>query len=149
MRIVIESFIHKFESLDTRTRELLAATPDDVLYRPISVEGKMAAVSIASSILRSAAMVEKTFGGISTRLWDDPFEWTLPEKLNDRKLILEYLDEVTATRRYGFEYFRDDADLTKQIPAPETLKTLHDILNDTLLSADSHLLCAAAISEMG
>ena len=51
-----------------------------------------------SRLLRSAAAVEQTFGGITTRLWDDPFEWTLPEKLSSTDLLIGYLNEVEQTR---------------------------------------------------
>ena len=77
-------------------------------------------------------MVEKTFGGITTRLWDDPFEWTLPEKLNDIVSVLAYLDEVEATRKNGFAFFNSDDDLKREIPAPKKLRTIFDILLETV-----------------
>lgn len=89
-------------------------------------------------MLRSAGAVEQTFDGLTTRLWDDPFEWTLPEKLSTKAAILQYLDEVEATRQKGFSFFTSDADLTKEIPSPERLRTLAEILHDTLSRA-SHL----------
>src|SRR5947207_1532178 len=57
-------------------------------------------------ILRSAASVEQTFGGITSNLWDDPFEWTLPETLPTANKVARYLDEVDATRKHGFELFK-------------------------------------------
>jgi hypothetical protein len=34
-------------------------------------------------ILRSAAAIEQMCGGLTANLWDDPFEWTLPETLSN------------------------------------------------------------------
>ena len=36
---------------------------------------------LGEHIVRSAGAVEQTFDGITANLWDDPFEWTLPENL--------------------------------------------------------------------
>src|SRR6266498_5641946 len=55
--------------------------------------------SLGESVLRSAAVVEQTFGGITANLWDDPFEWTLPETLTTPESIVKYLGEVETTRR--------------------------------------------------
>ena len=98
----------------------------------------MTPFSCGEYLLRSAATVEQTFDGLTTRLWDDPFEWTLPEKLSTRAAVLEYLDEVDATRKRGFGFFKSDDDLKREIPAPEEFRTLADILVDTLVRA-SHL----------
>ena len=81
-------------------------------------------------------MVEKTFGGITTRLWDDPFEWTLPEQLSTSALILEYLDEVEETRKKGFKFFNSDEDLRREMPAPEKLKSIFGILLGTIARAE-------------
>src|SRR4029453_18276189 len=74
--------------------------------------------SIGESILRSAAVVEQAFGGLTSNLWDDPFEWTLPETLTTRERILEYLCEVDATRKRAFSSFASHAELTRHIAAP-------------------------------
>jgi hypothetical protein len=86
--------------------------------------------------LRSAGKVEQTFGGIMIRLWDDPFEWTLPEKLSSVNLILEYLAEVEETRRRGLSLMTTDEDLQREMPAPEKLKTIFEILLDTIARAE-------------
>lgn len=98
----------------------------------------MTPFSCGEYILRSAGAVEQTFDGLTTRLWDDPFEWTLPEKLSTHAAIVQYLDEVEATRKRGFAFFTSDDDLRREIPAPEKLRPLGDILTDTLARA-SHL----------
>ncbi len=81
-------------------------------------------------------MVEKTFGGITTRLWDDPFEWTLPEKMVDVQSVLIYLDEVEVTRAKGFAFFASDDDLKRLIPAPDKLRPIFDILLETVSLAE-------------
>ena len=108
----------------------------------------MGMFSCGEYILRSAAMVEKTFGGITTRLWDDPFEWTLPEKLSDRESIIRYLDEVEETRKNGFSFFTSDADLKKELPAPEKLRSIIQILLDTLAMANHFQGRAFAVFQM-
>jgi hypothetical protein len=39
----------------------------------------------AEQILRSARIVEQVSGGITANLWDDPFEWTLPETFKNER----------------------------------------------------------------
>jgi len=82
-------------------------------------------------------------GGITTRLWDDPFEWTLPEKLYNEALIEDYLDEVEESRLRAFSYLRTDEDLARQTPAPTQLKTIEAILRNTLAIADAFAESAA------
>src|SRR5438874_2331398 len=95
MDTILSAFDREFLVLDARSRDLLAEISDSELFeKPRELRNSMAMFSCGEYLLRSAAMVEKSFGGIMTRLWDDPFEWTLPEKLSDRKRILFYLDEV-------------------------------------------------------
>ena len=82
-------------------------------------------------------------GGITTRLWDDPFEWTLPEKLYNEALIEDYLDEVEESRLRAFSYLRTDEDLDRQTPAPTQLITIEAILRNTLAIADAFAESAA------
>jgi hypothetical protein len=136
---ILSSFDQQFVAIDRRSRDLLAKLTNEQLFAtPNPAVRTMAPFSCGEYILRSAGAVEKTFGGITTRLWDDPFEWTLPEKLSTREAVVQYLDEVEATRRRGFGFFASDDDLKCEIPAPEKLRTLADILIDTLSRA-SHL----------
>ena len=133
MDAILSAFDRRFVSIDIRSRELILRLTDARLYtRPRETRLEMAPFSCGEYILRSAAMVEKTFGGITTRLWDDPFEWTLPEKLNDIVSVLAYLDEVEATRKNGFAFFNSDDDLKREIPAPKKLRTIFDILLETV-----------------
>ena len=83
-----------------------------------------------------------------TRLWDDPFEWTLPEELSTNEKILEYFAEVEATRMKGFTFFTSDEDLRREIPAPEKLQTIFEILLETLARAEHFQGRAFAVFQM-
>lgn len=149
MKSLIFAFDQRFFAIDARSRDLLARLPDHLLYkRPHETRSEMVPFSCGEYILRSAAMVERTFGGITTRLWDDPFEWTLPEKLVNKDLIVAYLDEVEATRVKGFAFFTSDNDLKKEIPAPESLRPLADILLETIDLASHFQGRAFALSQV-
>jgi hypothetical protein len=140
---------NEFLRIDRLSRELLSRIDEDILFvKPRDIENSMAMFSSGEYVLRSAAMVEKTFGGITTRLWDDPFEWTLPEKLSRRSDIIRYLDEVEATRVRGFAFIATDNALLTRIPAPETLTSLIAILLDTLVSASHYQGRAFAVFRM-
>ena len=136
MNPIISTIESRFLAIDQLSRDLLAKLEPEWLYtKPKHLPNSMAMFSCGEYILRSAAMVERTFGGITTRLWDDPFEWTLPEKLIDHVSILGYLDEVDAVRRKGLMFFTSDNDLLREIPSPEKLRPIVDILLETLTSA--------------
>ena len=95
MDALLESFDQRFRLLHERSCQLLKLIDSADLFRkPRELERSMAMFSCGEYLLRSAGAVEQTFGGITTRLWDDPFEWTLPEKLSTPIAVLEYLDEV-------------------------------------------------------
>jgi len=144
---LLKAFDEQFLLIDKRSRVLLEQIPDDKLFvRPRELPS-MAMFSCGESILRSAAMVEKTFGGITTRLWDDPFEWTLPETLNNQERIIEYLAEVDATRERAFCCFSDDA-LTKYVSSPAGEFVLLSVLLDALVRASDYHGRAAATSKM-
>jgi hypothetical protein len=135
-RVLIDAFEKQFARLHERSSALIAATPTDLLYRTPQSSKALPLYSIGENLLRSAAAVERTFGGITANLWDDPFEWTLPENLSTVEGIIEYLEEVEATRRRAFASFARDADLLKevQVPSGET-KPLVDLLTETLVRA--------------
>ncbi len=138
MRNFIEIFDRQFLKLHERSREIIQKTPNEKLYwQPRQRGALFPAGSVGELVLRSAGAVEQSFGGIRTRLWDDPFEWTLPETLSTGALVLEYLEEAEETRRKGFALFQTDDDLRREIPAPEKLKTLFEILLETLLKAEN------------
>src|SRR5919107_5152363 len=118
MRIV-RSLDGEFARLHGRSVALARAVSADRLYwQPREAARFHPAYSCGEHLLRSAAAVEQTFGGITASLWDDPFEWTLPETLHTPALVEEYLSEVEATRCRGFALLRSDGDLSKEIAVP-------------------------------
>jgi hypothetical protein len=127
----------QFARLHTRSLELLEKLPPDKLYsQPRPQTGALPVYSCGELILRSAGTIEQTFGGITTNLWDDPFEWTLPETLSTAESIMEYLAEVEATRLRGFELFRSDEDLFKEIATPSgQMQAIYELLIETLVRA--------------
>ncbi|MEZ5425446.1 MAG: hypothetical protein R2747_04195 [Pyrinomonadaceae bacterium] len=111
--------------------------PDELVFRkPGENQLSFAVFSSGELILRSGAAVEQTFGGITARLWDDPFEWTLPEELSSTRKIIEYLGEVEQIRKKGLDCFRSDEDLLREIPAPEKPKTIGSLLIETIGKAE-------------
>ena len=86
-------------------------------------------------ILRSGAAVEQMCGGLTANLWDDPFEWTLPETLSNAYRVVEYLSEVDLARERAFNSI-DDAALTKYISVPSgEERPLISVLLETLIKA--------------
>ncbi|MGB7069093.1 MAG: hypothetical protein WBD22_06325 [Pyrinomonadaceae bacterium] len=148
-RSLVDTFGRHFDFLLERTEELVRKIEqDDLFVRPRDLPRTFTMFSCGEYILRSAAVVEQSFGGIMTRLWDDPFEWTLPEKLSTNQLVLEYLDEVRRTARKGICVVSSDDDLKRQVPSPERLRTLFEILLDTLSRADHFQGRAFAVFQM-
>ncbi len=146
---ILSTLDRQFAQLDQRSRGLLALLDADTLYaRPSEMAGSIEPFSCGEFVARSAATVERTFGGITTRLWDDPYEWTLPEKLADTGLLLGYLDEVEATRRRGFAFIASDAELGREIPAPERMRTLGEILVETITLASHYQGRAFAVYQL-
>lgn len=144
MRESIEKLAAQFADLHTRSHELIARLSSEKLY----AKPDGSADSFGEQILRSAAVVEQSFGGLTANLWDDPFEWTLPETLNTPAKVLEYLDEVEATRRHAFDSFKSDDDLSKEIMTPAGNSQLLPFLLDTLRRARHHHQRAVTIFEL-
>lgn len=140
----IENLDAQFADLHTRSLELIARLPGERLY----AKPDGSAESCGEQVLRSAAVVEQSFGGLTANLWDDPFEWTLPENLNAPAKVLEYLNEVEATRRHAFDSFENDDDLSKEIMTPAGRTQLLPFLLDTLRRARHHHQRAVTIYEM-
>jgi hypothetical protein len=145
----IEFLRKRFEQIVERSRFIVERTPEDRLYwRPRELPNSMSMFSCGEYILRSAGVVEQTFGGITTRLWDDPFEWTLPEKLSTRDSILEYLAEVETAVDRGFAFIGSDDELKQQMPAPVQLRSLFEILVNTIAKAENYQGRAFAIFQL-
>lgn len=147
-RILIEDLERGFKLLEARNRDLLQTVPAGLLYTPPNLLGPHPA-SVGELILKSAGAIEQTCGGLTANLWDDPFEWTLPETLSTPTLITEYLEEVAQTRATFFTRLKDDGDLTKHIAVPvgET-QPLVRVLLATLIRAAGYQERAAVILEM-
>ena len=144
MRQLIDSFDRQFANLSARQQELILTIDEERLYTQTEQQKfTMLPASVGEFILRSAAAVEQMIGGITARLWDDPFEWTLPEQLPARKDVLNYIEEVEQSRLRGFSFFNDDEDLNKLLPAPVEFRNLGTILDDTL-AASEHLFDQAS-----
>ena len=135
---LISSFDAQFERLHQRSCAFVDLLPVEKIYwQPRKATEALPVYSCGEYLLRSAGAVEQTFGGIATKLWDDPFEWTLPEALYDNQKILEYLGEVEAARQKGFALFKSDDDLQREILAPAKLKTIFTLLLETLARAEN------------
>ncbi len=149
MRTLIDSFDRQFFALHQRSFKFIKLIPNEKLFwKPRELNETYAMFSCGKYILRSAGAVEQTFGGIMTRLWDDPFEWTLPEELSTADLILDYLTEVEETRCRGLSLIATDEDLQREMPAPEKLKTIFEILLDTIARAEHFQGRAFAVFQM-
>jgi hypothetical protein len=130
----------QFKRLHARSVAFVEALPEEKLYwQPRQSSGAFPVYSCGEHLLRCAASVEQTFGGITANLWDNPFEWTLPESLRTPQSVAEYLHEVEATRLRGFARFQSDEDLVKEIMAPSgEARPLCALLLETLERAAHH-----------
>src|SRR6185503_19698781 len=117
-RAIVEGLDREFAHLYVQWCGAIANTPPELLYVGIATPPQAAAASIGECVLRSASAIEQTFGGITANLWDDPFEWTLPEYLSTPARMRDYLDEVEETRRRAFSSLTDDDCLRKQVAVP-------------------------------
>ena len=136
-------FDGEFLRLQSEWRELIQRIEPEKIYQRSAARE----ISIGEQVLRSARAVEQTFGGITANLWDDPFEWTLPENLTTPEKLLEYCDEVEATRQKGFALFRYDEDLMKEVVTPSGRMQLASLLLDTLVRARHHQLKAREVYQ--
>ena len=134
-REIVNSLDREFARLHSQSCAIVDSTGVDILYTAPAT-GTGSARSIGESVLRCAAAIEQTFGGITSNLWDDPFEWTLPEYLSTPAKVIEHLAEVEATRQRAFSSFADDGCLLQHVamPSGET-RPLIDLLQETLQRA--------------
>ena|ERR1041385_558634 len=141
-QILDRQFVQLYEGW----REVIQKLNSQTLYRKPYPE--IRSLSCGEYIVSSARVVEQTFGGITANLWDDPFEWTLPETLTTPAAVLDYLREVDATRRRGFDLLKSDEDLTKEIVTASGPTQLFSLLLDTLMRAGHHLLNARDVLKL-
>lgn len=135
--LLIATLDRQFERLHANSTGLLRAlAPERLYWKPEADRSVTRNYSCGEYLLRSAGVVERTFGGLTANLWDDPFEWTLPEVLRTPVEMLVYFDEVEATRRRGFTLLKNDDELGRVIAlAPDEFKPLGELLLDTLAGA--------------
>ena len=131
-RQIVQHLEQQFAELIKSLKDLVRSVPTEILYQ------HPPAVSVGENILRSAAVVEQTCGGLTSNLWDDPFEWTLPETLSNPDLVVEYLSEVDAARQRAFDSIQDDGALTKYISDPSGERLLISLLLETIVKASEH-----------
>lgn len=148
-RGMVESLDQEFARLHSRSCAIIEKTPANLLYAVTAKTGIDSLSSVGESVLRCAAAIEQTFGGITANLWDDPFEWTLPEYLTTPAKIAEHLGEVESTRKRAFSSFDDDSCLLKHVAttANET-QPLIDLLLATLVRAADYQGQALATLKM-
>jgi len=147
MRTKTEILEKMFREQGARMREVLEKTPEAHLYdRPRELPHSFVMFSSGEYLLRSAAAIEQVFLGITRKLWDDPFEWTLPEALNSKALISNYIDESLKVMEEGFSFINTDDDLDRAIPSPEKLRPMMEILVDALSKSEHHLGRAVSIA---
>lgn len=152
----------QFTVLHAHSVELARASSIETLYRQPRVfdenltkraENFAPVYSYGEHLLHSAAYVEQTFGGMTANLWDDPFEWTLPESLPTPESLIEYLNEVETTRQRGFAVLKSDEDLRREIfvPAKDELgrmQTLAALIIETFARAAHHQGRAFAVFQL-
>lgn len=139
---VVNALDRAFEDSIASLKELIRSVDSELLYR------RIADVSVGEQILRSAAVIEQTFGGLTSNLWDDPFEWTLPETLSTSDRVIDHLSEIDALRQTFFRSLADDQALSKYISVPSgEPKALIDLLVETLVRAGDYRGRAVAVHE--
>jgi len=143
MNEFISWFDQEFKRLEAGWRDLTKRLDDETFYSATAQQLSPP----AEQIVRSARIVEQAFGGITANLWDDPFEWTLPETLTTKDKLITYLDEVRDARERGFQLFPDDSALLKSIMPPSGRTQLMQLLLDTLVRAWHHQLNAVDSSH--
>ena len=138
-RLKIEEYSTRFAFMHSERCQLVRSNEDSALFAVSGDADALWPTSPATSLIRSAAAVEQMINGITVRLWDDPFEWTLPERMPTGSDLAAYFEEVEEARIKGFAFLKDDADLGRSIPAPSRLKTLEEILTDSIGRSEQYL----------
>ena len=93
-RAIVDNLEKEFAGLLASLPELIKSIPPDLIYKQPRADNAPAA-TVGENVLKCAAVVEQLFGGLTANLWDDPFEWTLPETLSTADLILDYSRKLT------------------------------------------------------
>jgi hypothetical protein len=139
----LQNLEREFAELLLALKAFVRTVPDEMIY---SLPSDRPGATVGVIVIKSAAVLEQTFGGLTSNLWDDPFEWTLPETLASGALIIRYLDEVDAARQRAFAFLADDSALTKRVSVPSDGQiSVSELLERTLLRAVSYQNEAAQI----
>lgn len=138
-RTIIDSLAREFARLHSTSCLFAKQLNDGSLYATPPGSSN----SVGECILRCTAEIEQTFGGITANLWDDPFEWTLPEHLSTTTKLIEHLNDVEALRQRAFTSFLDDSCLSQDVATPSDTRPLIDLLLRTLLRATGYQAQAA------
>ena len=138
-RLKIEEYSTRFAFMHSERCQLVRSNEDSALFAVSGDADALWPTSPATSLIRSAAAVEQMINGITVRLWDNPFEWTLPERMPTGSHLAEYFKEVEEARVRGFEFLKDDADLGRSLPAPLELKKLEEILTEAIGRSEKYL----------
>ncbi len=132
-REIVQHVEREFARLIDSLKDLARSVPTELLYQ---------------NILRSAATIEQMCGGLTANLWDDPFEWTLPETRSSAERIIEYLSEVDQARQAVFKTISDDSVLTKYISVPSgEPRLLIALLLESLVKASDYRGRAVLLSS--
>jgi len=144
---IVPSFDREFMRVHSRSRSIIERVPAELLYAGgEKASSQRQSVSVGESVLRAAAAIEQTFGGITANLWDDPFEWTLPEYLTTQGKVLDHLEDVESTRRRAFSSFTEDSCLLKRVATPSNeSQPLIELLLETLVRATFYQSQAAVV----
>ncbi|NNE67068.1 MAG: hypothetical protein HKN33_10930 [Pyrinomonadaceae bacterium] len=132
MNVICRELEHSFHTRIEDIRSVIEKEDTDALF------GSNADAP-GYALIRSAAVLEQCFGGITTRLWDDPFEWTLVEQMARGPRFIEYIDEVGAACNRCFLAISDDNALTREIPAPEKMASVFSVLLTAYTKSTGHL----------
>jgi uncharacterized damage-inducible protein DinB len=135
----VEVIGRELERIHQNLVDVLDLIPEERLYlKPFESPNFIRVYSCGELISHIGGIVEYTFNGITSNLWEEPFEWITREVLPTRAHVAAYLEEVARVRRMAFDDFRDD-DLPKQIYFPNGVgTTLGEILTKTLSHAAHH-----------
>ena len=135
----IEIIGNELERIHQNLIEVLGIIPEEKLYwKPFESENFIRVYSCGELMSHIGGIVEYAFNGVTSNLWEEPFEWITREVLPTRSHIAAYLEDVAKVRRMAFSGFSDD-DMPKRIYFPNSASTtLGEILVKTLSHAAHH-----------
>jgi uncharacterized damage-inducible protein DinB len=135
----VEVIGRELERIHQNLIDVLALIPEERLYwKPFESSNFIRIYSCGELISHVGGIVEYAFNGITSNLWEEPFEWITREVLPTRAHIASYLEEVASLRRMGLERLTDE-DLSKRVYFPNaTATTIGEILIKALAHAAHH-----------